>query len=184
MIYALCDRDLLDSKGVSLEEYVQICSSKDVAIIQYRDKHSSLEAKKANLLKLRSLWSGKLVINDELSLVEYCDGLHIGQEDMQKYSNDPHIAISMLREKIGTKLLGLSTHDQDEIAIANELDLDYIGLGAYRATSTKTDVSTILGDRLPLLAKLSTHPVGAIGGVKCDEVIEGVTYNVVGSDLL
>ncbi len=65
---------------------------------------------------------------------------------------------------------------------ANSLDIDYIGLGAYRATSTKNDAS-VLKESLSGLARLSFKPVGAIGGVKVDDEIDGVTYAVVGSDL-
>ena len=86
----------------------------------------------------------------------------------------------MIRLKIKDKLLGLSTHNEIEILEANELHLDMIGLGAYKNTSTK-DVSTILGDRISYLAKISKHPVCAIGGVKIDDVIENIRFNVVGS---
>jgi thiamine-phosphate pyrophosphorylase len=184
MIYALCDKDLLESKNISLKEYVDICKSKNVQIIQYRDKNSSFEDKKSRLLELRELWNSTLIINDEIALVEYCDGLHVGQEDLARVDSDPIKAVNSIRAKIGSKLLGLSTHNKEEILAANELDLSYIGLGAYRATSTKSDISVVLGDKLPQLAKLSSHIVGAIGGVKCDEVIDNVAYNVVGSDLL
>lgn len=57
-----------------------------------------------------------------------------------------------------------------------------IGLGAYKATNTK-DVSTVLGDKISYLAKMSIHPVCAIGSVKCDDNIENIHFNVVGSGL-
>ncbi|HFU76529.1 MAG TPA: thiamine phosphate synthase, partial [Arcobacter sp.] len=84
---------------------------------------------------------------------------------------------------ISNKIFGLSTHNEKEILEANSFELDYIGLGAYRQTNTK-DVSTILGDKASYLAKISTHPVGVIGGVRIDDVIEDVSYYVIGSDLL
>ena len=65
---------------------------------------------------------------------------------------------------------------------ANNLDIDYIGLGAYRQTNTKSDAS-VLKESLSKLASLSFKPVGAIGGVRVDDEINGVTYAVVGSDL-
>ena len=58
--------------------------------------------------------------------------------------------------------------------------LDMIGLGAYKNTSTK-DVSTILGSKISYLAKISKHPVCAIGGVQVDDIIENIRFNVVGS---
>ncbi len=88
----------------------------------------------------------------------------------------------LLRKKYTGKVFGLSTHNEVEILHANTLDLDYIGLGAYKATSTK-DVEYILGDKISYLAKISKHPVGAIGGVKVMDKLENITYNVVGSNL-
>jgi thiamine-phosphate pyrophosphorylase len=63
------------------------------------------------------------------------------------------------------------------------MDLNYIGLGAYRDTQTK-QVSKTLGDSLDQIASKSKHFVGAIGGVKMDDVFEHVTYHVIGSALL
>ena len=89
-----------------------------------------------------------------------------------------------MRKKYPNRIFGISTHNELEILEANKLDIDYIGLGAYRDTSTKKDISGILGDKISYLAKISKHPVGAIGGVKVDDDIEHITYNVVGSGLL
>ena len=89
----------------------------------------------------------------------------------------------MIREQISEKILGLSTHNQEEIEEANELDLHYIGLGAYRSTQTKSDAA-VGGKELLSLAKLSKHPVGIIGGVRLDDDLgEDVAYRVIGSGL-
>lgn len=79
-------------------------------------------------------------------------------------------------------MLGLSTHNELEILEANELDIDMIGLGAYKATSTK-DVPNLLGSKISYLAKVSKHPVCGIGGVSVDEKIDNIAFNVVGSGL-
>jgi thiamine-phosphate pyrophosphorylase len=63
------------------------------------------------------------------------------------------------------------------------LDIDYIGLGAYRDTSTKKDIKGVLGSYVEKLSKLSTHPVAIIGGVKVKDEIDFAEYRVVGSDL-
>jgi thiamine-phosphate pyrophosphorylase len=90
--------------------------------------------------------------------------------------------VEKIRIVIGRKILGISTHNRDEILEANDLDIDYIGLGAFRATNTKEDAA-VLGESLGDLAGLSHKPVGAIGGVKISDEIANVTYAVVGSDL-
>lgn len=179
-LYVLCDNETLLKKNITLEKFVVLCKEKDVKIIQYRDKVSSLEEQKSNLLYLKSELNIPIIINDKIELIEFADGLHLGQEDFENIHKDKKIALKLVRAKIKNKLLGLSTHNEIEILEANNLELDMIGLGAYKDTSTK-DVSTILGDKISYLAKISKHPVCAIGGVQIDDKIENIRFNVVGS---
>jgi thiamine-phosphate pyrophosphorylase len=179
-LYVLCDYETLLKKNISLEKFIDLCKKKDVKIVQYRDKISSLEEQKNNLLCLKSQLNIPIIINDKIELIEYADGLHLGQEDFFKIHKDKKLAVKLIRLKIKNKLLGLSTHNEIEILEANELSIDMIGLGAYRNTSTK-DVSTILGSKISYLAKISKHPVCAIGGVKIEDIIENIRFNVVGS---
>ena len=180
LLYVLCDYETLLKKNISLEKFVNLCKKKDVKIVQYRDKISSLEEQKTNLLYLKSQLNIPIIINDKIELIEFADGLHLGQEDLDKIHKDKKLAVRLVRLKIKDKLLGLSTHNEIEILEANELAIDMIGLGAYKNTSTK-DVSTILGSKISYLAKISKHPVCAIGGVKIEDVIENIRFNVVGS---
>ncbi len=182
-LYALCDQSTLDEKQVSLEQFVTLCRDRDAEIIQYRDKHADVSEVKSRLIELRKLWDGFLIINDRFELSDYADGVHLGQEDMYAIDSDPLKAIKILRSVIGSdKIIGLSTHNAQEITISNTLDINYIGLGAYRATDTK-DVANRLGDRLDQLAAESEHPVAAIGGVTFDDVFEHVLYRVMGRAL-
>jgi thiamine-phosphate pyrophosphorylase len=181
-LYALCDFDLLQRYNVTLQKFVQRAKMHNAQIIQYRDKHGSLAQKKQNLQTLRQLWDKTLIINDTMSLVEFCDGLHIGQEDLLTIHQQPDQAIKTIRQMIGKKILGLSTHNAEEITLANRLDLDYIGLGAYRTTRTK-DVTNTLGDSVEELAQLSQHDVAIIGGVRLDDEFKHIRYAVVGSAL-
>lgn len=180
LLYVLCDYETLLKKNISLEKFVNLCKKKDVKIVQYRDKISSLEEQKTNLLYLKSQLNIPIIINDKIELIDFADGLHLGQEDLDKIHKDKKLAVKLVRLKIKDKLLGLSTHNEIEILEANELALDMIGLGAYKNTNTK-DVSTILGSKISYLAKISKHPVCAIGGVKAEDVIENIRFNVVGS---
>lgn len=179
-LYVLCDYETLQKKSISLEQFVSLCKKKNVKIVQYRDKISSDEIQIKNLLFLKENLDIPIIVNDKIDLINYADGLHVGQEDLEKIHKDKSIAVKLIRLKIKDKLLGLSTHNEKEILEANTLSLDMIGLGAYKNTSTK-DVSTILGDKISYLAKISKHPVCAIGGVQVDDIIENIRFNVVGS---
>lgn len=179
-LYVLCDYETLQKKSISLEQFVSLCKKKNVKIVQYRDKISSDEIQIKNLLFLKENLDIPIIVNDKIDLINYADGLHVGQEDLEKIHKDKSIAVKLIRLKIKDKLLGLSTHNEKEILEANTLALDMIGLGAYKNTTTK-DVSTILGDKISYLAKISKHPVCAIGGVQIDDIIENIRFNVVGS---
>ena len=181
-LYALLDFETLEKKRWSIERFISTCKDLDVEIIQYRDKKGDKKRKKENLEKIKSLCDITLLINDDIELVEHCDGLHVGQEDIVNISSTKEKAVQEIRKKIGKKILGISTHNKEEILEANTLDIDYIGLGAYRSTATKSDAS-VLKESLSELASFSFKPVGAIGGVKVYDEINNVTYAVVGSDM-
>jgi len=186
-VYALCDYQTLEKFDISLEQYLNICSKYDTTYIQYRDKTNSIDIQKENILYLKQHTNIPIIINDKLELLDCCDGVHLGQEDLEslcsKYKLKPFSMIKLLRKKYQNKIIGISTHNELEILETNKLDIDYIGLGAYRQTNTK-DVSNILGDNISYLAKISNYPVGAIGGVKLNDNIPNISYNVIGSGLL
>ncbi len=179
-LYVLCDYETLIKKNISLNNFVQLCKNNDVKVIQYRDKVSNIDEQKKNLLFLKSNLNIPIIINDKIELIDYADGLHLGQEDLDFIHKNKKIAVKLLRKKIGNKLLGLSTHNEIEILESNDLDIDMIGLGAYRNTSTK-NVQTVLGSKISYLAKISNHPVCVIGGVKIKDIIKNASFNVVGS---
>ena len=184
-LYALCDQEMLDSRGISIDTFLRIAKEKNAEIIQYRNKNASLPEIKKQLIYLRNHFDGFLLINDAYELAFFCDGVHLGQNDIITIDSDKHKAITILKRVIGKdKIVGISTHNKEEIIEANELDINYIGLGAYRNTSTKKDIAHILGDSIDNLAQLSVHPVAAIGGVKEDDRFEHITYHVIGSGLL
>ncbi len=182
LLYALCDYTTILKKDIFLVDFIKIIKKHDVKLIQYRDKINHIQIQKENLQYLKKHLDIPIIINDKLELIDYVDGVHLGQEDLKKIHSDKIIACKLIRKKIGNKLLGLSTHNEIEILEANELNIDMIGLGAYRTTSTK-DVLSLLGDNISYFAKISKHPVCAIGGVNIDDKIENITFNVVGSAL-
>jgi len=187
-IYALCDMATLKSKNITLEEFVILAKKNNSKIIQYRDKINDTKIQKENLKYLKNNTNILIIINDKIELLKYCDGLHLGQEDLLELKNNKlklkndELVFKFLKKMYPDKIYGLSTHNEIEILHANTLELDYIGLGAYRNTSTKK-VSTVLGEKISYLAKMSKHKVAAIGGVKLDDNIKNIYYNVIGSDL-
>ena len=176
---------MLDSKGVTLADYIELAKQNSAEIIQYRNKSADIAFIKQQLIYIRKNFDGFLVVNDAYELIEFCDGVHVGQEDLKAIDEDIFKAVKILRSVIKEdKLLGISTHNEQEVLQANEMDLNYIGLGAFRDTSTKKDISVVLGDSLDEIASKSKHFVAAIGGVKMNDEFKNVTYHVIGSGLI
>lgn len=183
-LYALCDIEILRKGGISLLAFAERAKKLGAEVLQYRNKHADVATIKADLIALRKIWDGFLIINDHYELAQFCDGVHIGQEDLYAIDPDAKRAVKILKMAIGEdKIIGLSTHNVEEIEIANALDINYVGLGAYRSTSTKSDAK-VLGERLDTIAAHSKHPVAAIGGVKLNDTFNHVSYHVIGSGLL
>ena len=192
-LYALLDYDTLKKYNISIKDFCKTAKGLKAKILQYRDKNSSLEEKKQRLFEIKKHWNKTLIINDTVELMPYCDGIHIGQEDLEglceKFSLSEYEVIQKLKTgrltecvtKKNSFLVGLSTHNKEEILKANRLPLNYIGLGAYRHTRTK-ETSNIIGKRVIELIKYSYHPVAVIGGVKIYDKIPS-KLKVVGSDI-
>ena len=181
-IYALFDFDLNQKKGYSIDQFLNLPKVKQAPLLQYRDKSNSFDKKLENIIYLKERFNGKLIVNDELELAKYADGLHVGQDDVLRYETTIEKSILRLRMLLKDKILGLSTHNVAEIMIANKLLLDYVGLGAYRKTNTK-NVKDILSNNISTIASVSKHDVCGIGGVKSTDKIPHVKYLVLGSNL-
>jgi len=199
-IYALLDYDTLKKYNISIKDFCQTAKGLKAKILQYRDKNASLEEKEKRLKEIKKYWKKTLIVNDTPELLHMADGIHIGQEDLEnickRYNLSPFEVIEKLKngkweikkkfyftdeKKNPKKIVGLSTHNKEEILNANSLPLSYIGLGAYRQTSTK-ETSNILGDKIIDLIKYSYHPVAVIGGVKIYDKIPA-NFKVIGSDI-
>ena len=135
---------------------------------------------------IKKSFNGTLIVNDKLDLIDFADGLHLGQEDLAAINSNSAKAIEQIRLKIGKKILGISTHNLQEVKEANSLDIDYIGLGAFRESSTKKDAISA-GETLLDIAKESKRKVALIGGVKLSDNFDNypqIYYRVIGSDLM
>lgn len=184
-LYALCDQNLLDREGLSLETFVELAKNKNAEIIQYRNKNADIAFIKQQLINIRKIYDGFLIVNDSYELIEFCDGVHVGQEDLKAIDENVFKAVEILRSVIKKdKILGISTHNEEEVLQANDMDLNYIGLGAFRETNTKEGISTVLGSKLDEIASKSKHLVGAIGGVTLNDTFTHVAYHVIGSGLI
>ena len=99
-LYALCDQDMLDARGVSLDEYLSLAKKNNAEIIQYRNKNADIAFIKQQLIYIRKNYEGFLIVNDAYELIEFCDGVHVGQADLKAIDEDIAIAVKILRSVV------------------------------------------------------------------------------------
>lgn len=161
-LYLVTDRGLCP-EGRSLVQTVKEAVEGGVTMVQLREKDIDTRTFIEEALELKALLGPlgvPLIINDrvDVALASDADGVHIGQSDM------PY---SIARRLLGPdRIIGLSVENMDQVAQANALDVDYIGVSPVFATPTKTDTARPFGlDGLREAVKLSHHPTVAIGGM-------------------
>lgn len=115
-------------------------------------------------------YQAKLIINDfpNVAVAAGADGLHLGLADMP---------VQQARAIVGHKMvIGGTANTFEDILLRIQEGVDYVGLGPFRFTSTKQNLSPILGlegyQRLTgqMRAAGRTVPVIAIGGILPDDV--------------
>lgn len=160
-LYLVTDQTL--SLGRPLEDIIVNAVAGGVTMVQLREKNAPtgefVNLAKRVMAVLKPLGI-PLIINDrvDVALAVDADGVHIGQSDMS-YED--------ARRLIGNdKIIGLSVENLKDIEIANNLDVDYIGISPVYSTSTKTDTAKPFGLKgLKEAVMLSKHPTVAIGGM-------------------
>ncbi|ENC6724121.1 thiamine phosphate synthase [Vibrio harveyi] len=147
----------------TLKRVVRKAVEGGVTMVQVREKHGDVRAfiERAQAVKdILKDTDVPLIINDrvDVALAVDADGVHLGQSDM------PAI---IARELIGpNKILGLSIENEEQLAGADSLPIDYIGLSAIFATPTKTNTKKFWGiDGLKMALETTSLPIVAIGGI-------------------
>lgn len=144
-------------------EFIKACAEAGVTAVQLRDKQSSYQDCLAFGQALKDIltpFSIPLIINDNIDLAIALDaeGVHLGQTD-----GCPITA----RQRLGSqKIIGISIDSVENLLTANQLPIDYVGVGAIFPTNNKNNVATLWGlEGLSHLSSISKHPIIAIGGI-------------------
>lgn len=136
--------------------------------IQLRMKEADEPTLFATALQAQALckeFGATFLIDDHVELVQkiHADGVHLGKQDMP---------ISEARKILGKDfIIGGTANTFDDIKMHYTSGADYIGCGPFRYTTTKTNLSPILGlegyqQILHQMQKAGIHlPIVAIGGI-------------------
>lgn len=112
-----------------------------------------------------------LIVNDRLDIALACDadGVHLGQDDVPMVD-----AAAALGARRSAMIVGISTHDLEQVAVATRAGADYLGFGPVFATGTKANPDPVVGiDGLAAAVRLAgSIPVVAIGGVTLERARE------------
>ena len=142
-----------------------------VGTIQLRAKNLDHEAALAIVTEALTVTRGtptRLVVNDywRAAIEAHAEHLHLGQEDLAGAD------LKAIREAGLT--LGISTHDDDELAAALRARPDYVALGPIFPTTLKSMRFAPQG--IPKIAawkkRVGNLPLVAIGGIKFEHAAE------------
>ena len=166
-LYAVTDRAWLN--GRTLTEQVEDALAGGATCIQLREKELDQAAFLAEAVELKALcgrYGVPLIVNDEVEVAvrSGADGVHIGQHDA---------AAAEVRRRIGPDmLLGVSAQTVEQAVKAERDGADYLGVGAVFSTGTKLDADDVSFETLKAICEAVSIPVGAIGGIKAENIAD------------
>ena len=137
-------------------------------LFQYRDKEASMREAYERASPLGALirsQGGVFIVNDrcDLALAVDADGVHLGQDDFP---------LTMARAILGpNKIIGLSTHQPEQVVEGTAAGADYLGYGPIFKPGSKADHDPIVGtEGLRRVRPLTALPIFAIGGITLEQV--------------
>ncbi len=162
-----------ESERYSYEQSAAIALKGGCKWIQLRMKDYTQDERKNVALKVSKLCKEHkaiFIIDDDVELAKEieADGVHLGKKDMP---------INQARQILGQgMIIGATANKFEDIIIAKQMGADYIGLGPFRFTKTKKELSPIIGiegyREIMKQVRLSEIkiPVVAIGGISKEDV--------------
>jgi thiamine-phosphate pyrophosphorylase len=125
-------------------------------------------------------YSATLIINDYIDLAREmdCDGVHLGLSDM---------SIGEAKAILGDqKIIGGTANTYEHVLQRMNEHCDYIGLGPLRFTTTKQNLSPLLGLKgyTSIMKQLklgyTNIPIYAIGGIKLEDIESLINIGIYG----
>ena len=174
-LYAILDVDTVTARGLEPLAVVDGWIKGGARVIQLRAKNlpsgEFLRLAKSLVALARAANSSRaehaevsILINDraDIALMSGADGVHVGQDDLQPRN------LRALRE---LRVIGLSTHNLDQLKSALDEPADYFAIGPVFETSSKANPDPVVGvdgvraARAFLDARGDERPIVAIGGI-------------------
>ena len=151
--------------------------------IQLRMKDASQSELEDNAVKVQEMCrrhGATFIIDDNVALVKKlgADGVHLGKNDMP---------ISQARAILGSGfIIGGTANTFEDVAAHYAAGADYIGCGPFRYTTTKKNLSPVLGleGYAAIVSKMKAQGIGlpivAIGGITYNDIPDILATGVSG----
>jgi thiamine-phosphate pyrophosphorylase len=162
-LYPIVDQELIESHGISLGRIAEELKAAGAKLAQYRNKVGEPDSILRHASEMWEVFDGsgcRLMMNDHADLVGPAGfgGVHLGQGDMS-----PEDARRMVGPQ---RWVGVSTHNDEQVTIANGTSVEYIAVGPVFATGTKLNAEPVIGlDGVRRARALTGKPIVAIGGI-------------------
>lgn len=163
-LYFVCDAR---PGGEDPEPLLRAALDGGVDMVQLREKDGDLRTIERSAQTFRRIcdtYGVPFMINDDPDLAVSCraDGVHIGQDD---------VSVEEARRIVGPDaLIGLSTHTEEQIAVA--AGVDHISVGPVWETPTKAGRPAVGIELVRHAAAQTSIPFFAIGGIDLENVGE------------
>jgi thiamine-phosphate pyrophosphorylase len=141
--------------------------------IQLRMKDTPIDVMEQEALRVQALckeYDAIFIIDDQVELAQKikADGVHLGLSDMP---------VTEARKILGEEfIIGATANTFDDIKSHYQRGADYIGLGPFRYTTTKKNLSPVLGLQgysdilISMKAEGIDLPLVAIGGITYNDL--------------
>ena len=171
------------SQGVNPKEHlenIQKACQSGAELVQLRLKDLSEKKILKTAEEAREItnhYQTRLIINDHYKIGKAvkADGIHLGLTDTNP--------LEARKELYSWQMIGGTANTLQDCLQRIEEKVDYIGLGPFRFTNTKNNLSPVLGKEgyLTIIEELQTEtPIIAIGGIKLEDVSELLTTGIHG----
>ena len=165
--YPILDPDFLLARGFEPLEIARLLVDSGAGIVQFRHKgpytREAFELAEQVGVVVKAT-GARYIINDraDIAAMVGADGVHVGQDDLP-----PEAVRRISRDEL---VLGLSTHNESQLAAADSEPVDYLALGPIFQTGSKEKPDPVVGvAELARIRGSTTKPLVAIGGITFDQ---------------
>jgi thiamine-phosphate pyrophosphorylase len=145
----------------SIVEFARDLGEGGVTLLQYRNKEGDTRVMMRHAREIQRVLQGKvtLIMNDraDICVAMGYDGVHLGQDDLPADG---------ARLVVGERIVGVSTHNPQQVKEADAGPADYIAIGPVFPTTGKKNPDALVGLEGVRAARAATKkPLVAIGGI-------------------